>query len=213
MVGSRMTTGRDADLGEECAILVRRGAYRVQRQGAFWLSQQPTHPGSVLIGSWLPRVVNWVRLEPCSGGRPISLYNAHFDYLPWAHTRSADILHRYMDEHWDGSPQILVGDFNAPQGGAAYADLMAGRRGLPGFVDAWTVARERVGPAETFHGGTGMGRWPGRIDHIFVRPSESVIRVCTITEHVGPAYPSDHFPVVAELAIAPAGSIPRAAHG
>jgi endonuclease/exonuclease/phosphatase family metal-dependent hydrolase len=201
-IGSRLLAGPTADQGEFCAIFYRKTAFRLRAQGAFWLSEQPDRPGSVLLATWLPRVTNWARLEPARSGPPLTVYNTHFDYLnPWARARSAALLRRRMDRAWDGTPQVLLGDFNEGPGGGALPVLE--RPGPPGsppsLQNAWAVAARRDGPTDTFHGGTGAENWRGRIDHVFFRPPAPVPGVVVITDHTGSTYPSDHFPLLAEI--------------
>jgi endonuclease/exonuclease/phosphatase family metal-dependent hydrolase len=189
--------------GEHCALLYRAGRFDVAEGNAFWISHQPDEPGSVLPGSWLPRVVNWVRLRERATGRCVTIYNAHLDFLPWSPARSARILRQMLDSHWDRTPQILMGDFNAPPNSAAYRhfalDLKQGFH--PALADAWLSAQERDGPERTYHGGRGRGHWIGRLDRILFRPQMLVERVTTVTHHAGSVYPSDHYAVRAELRI------------
>lgn len=186
---------------EHCAILYRTEHFTWQEGSAFWLSHTPTTPGTVLSGTWLPRVVNWVRLRENASGNPVTLYNAHLDFLPWAPLRSARILRTMLDDHWDGSLQVLMGDFNAPPRSAAYTHLgkELTHTPHPPLQDAWELAAERDGPEGTYHGGTGRIRWMGRLDRILLRPIVPVLRVSTLTHRSETAYPSDHYPVRAEL--------------
>jgi endonuclease/exonuclease/phosphatase family metal-dependent hydrolase len=199
--------------GEHCAILYRRALFDLIEGNAFWLSHQPTVPGSVLRGSWLPRVVNWVRLRDRETAQPVSVFNAHLDYLPWSPPRAAQILRHSMDRHWNHEPQILMGDFNAAPKSAAYKNLSRQLKDsiYPALRDARLEAEERVGPDGTFHGGTGRIRWIGRLDRIFFRPDLRIERVTTITHHRGSHYPSDHYPVMAEVDL-PNASPMAAAH-
>jgi len=202
--------------GEHCAILYRTDRFEVADENAFWLSHEPDVSGSVLPWSWLPRVVNWVCLREREGSHPaaasaaaarsVMVYNAHLDFLPWSPVRSARILRAALDAHWDGTPQILMGDFNAAPNSAAYRHLS---RDLqhdahphaphPPLMDAWLAAAQREGPEGTYHGGTGRVRWMGRLDRILFRPDLEVQRVATVTHQSGSRFPSDHYPVLAEL--------------
>lgn len=203
--GSVPRTGESrhtADRGEHCAILFRKDRFRLAASGAFWLSARPELPGSLLWGTWQPRVVHWARLEEIRGGEVVTLYNAHMDYLPWAPRRSAIILRSHLDRDFDGTPQFLVGDMNTPTRSAAIRGLLRSGPGTPHappLQDAWVEAAHREGPVQTLHRGTGRGSWPGRIDHILFRPRMTVERISTVTHREGRVYPSDHFPVVAEL--------------
>jgi endonuclease/exonuclease/phosphatase family metal-dependent hydrolase len=198
----RSLASRNTDHGEHCAILYRKDRFRVCASGAFWLSERPEEPGSLLRGTWQPRVVHWARLEEMRGHGTVTIYNAHMDYLPWAPRRSGRILRERLERDWDGTPQFLIGDLNAPTQSVAIRGLL--QNGLrdprtPPLRDAWAEAARREGPAETLHRGTGRGSWPGRIDHILFRARMLVESLCTVTHCAGGLYPSDHFPVVAQM--------------
>lgn len=195
---------RVQDAGEWCPLFYRRDLLRVVASDAFWLSHQADEPGSVLPGTWLPRVVNWARFAAVEGGHPtVSIFNTHFDFLPWAAKRSARILWERLHTLWDGTAQVVVGDFNAAPGSAIHRCLLRDcvrHYGSPTFRDAWEVAAHREGPFETYHGGRGRRRWPGRIDHIFFRPAGLHVERCTtITHGRRGRFPSDHYPVLAEF--------------
>jgi endonuclease/exonuclease/phosphatase family metal-dependent hydrolase len=204
-LSSALTRARSsplADRGEHCAILYRKDRFRLAASGAFWLSERPEEPGSLLRGTWQPRVVHWARLEETRGHGRVTVYNAHMDYLPWAPPRSARLLRERLDHDWDGTPQFLIGDLNTPTRSLAVRGLLRPhprRPHAPPLRDAWREAERREGPAATLHRGTGRGSWPGRIDHILFRARMTVERLSTVTHSAGSLYPSDHFPVVAEL--------------
>lgn len=188
--------------GEHCAILYRKDRYEAAEGNAFWISHQPHVPGSLLHGTVLPRVVNWVCLRDKKNDCPcVTIYNAHLDFLPWAPLRSARILRQVMDTQWNSSPQVLMGDFNAVPNSAAYRHLgrVLKKSIHPRLEDAWLVAEEKFGPEGTYHGGTGRVRWIGRLDRILFRPDLRVERAITITHRKGNFFPSDHYPVLAEL--------------
>lgn len=187
--------------GEYCAIFYRMDRFRLLEQGAFWLSRTPHVAGSAMRGTWLPRVVNWVRLQD-NAEHKLSVHNAHFDFLPWAPTISARMVRRHLDEAWDGSPQILLGDFNSTRFSTAFRHLTNDRaHHAPPFRDAWLDAKVRRGPAHTYHAGSGRAHWLGRLDRILYRPAGWVERASTDTLHAGDTYPSDHFPLFADLAL------------
>lgn len=194
---------RVQDVGEWCPLFYRRDLLQVADHGAFWLSHTADQPGSVLPGTWLPRVVNWARFESLHDERAVSVFNTHVDFLPWASGRSARILWDRLHGYWDGTPQVVMGDFNVAPGGAVHRCLLrdcALPGGSPMFRDAWEVAAHREGPVETFHAGKGRRQWPGRIDHIFFRPAQIRVERCiTITHGVHGRFPSDHYPVMVEF--------------
>jgi endonuclease/exonuclease/phosphatase family metal-dependent hydrolase len=69
----------------------------------------------------------------------------------------------------------------------------------PGLTDAWETAASRNGPEGTFNGFKGVQTGP-RIDWILFRGPLRAVRAETVTKNAGGRYPSDHFPVFAELA-------------
>jgi len=199
---------RVQDVGEWCPLFYRRDQLQVADMGAFWLSHTADEPGTILPGTWLPRVVNWARFEATDGGSPITIFNTHVDFLPWAARRSGQILWEQLQERWDGSPQVVMGDFNAAPGSAIHRCLLrdcSHRPDAPLFRDAWEAAAHREGPVHTFHAGRGRRRWPGRIDHVLFRPLLHVERCITITHGLDGRFPSDHYPVMVEFG--------RRAHG
>jgi endonuclease/exonuclease/phosphatase family metal-dependent hydrolase len=87
-------------------------------------------------------------------------------------------------------PIVLTGDFNTAPSSPAHALLT----GL--LQDAWLDATSHSGPEATFHDFTGTP--DRRIDWILYRGLHADT-VRTVTTQQNGHYPSDHFPVVAEL--------------
>ena len=101
-------------------------------------------------------------------------------------------------------PVILLGDFNSQPGSEAH-DLLTGNKPWDDgtkadFRDTWDLVADHIGPTSTVHGFRGMPRREGaRIDWILVRGPVEATGVETVTYNRGGKYPSDHFPVVADL--------------
>jgi endonuclease/exonuclease/phosphatase family metal-dependent hydrolase len=91
-----------------------------------------------------------------------------------AHQRSGQILADLANSCYDGSPQVVMGDFNATQDSILYRTLQEQAAAHETashdatLHDAWHEAGEQSGPDETYHGGNGEGSFPGRVDHILV---------------------------------------------
>jgi endonuclease/exonuclease/phosphatase family metal-dependent hydrolase len=92
-----------------------------------------------------------------------------------------------------GSPALLTGDFNDAAGGRVYEAFREA-----GLRDGRPLAARVEGPEGTFHGFSGMEVGP-RIDWVLCSPGWSVVRFETVTYHQEGRYPSDHFPVVADV--------------
>jgi endonuclease/exonuclease/phosphatase family metal-dependent hydrolase len=192
--------GRALKTGGHCPIFVRRNRFHVVETGTYWISHQPQKPNSILIGTWLPRIVNWAKLEELETGKRLTVFNTHLDWWVLAHRRSGQILARIINDFDDGSPQIVMGDFNATKESSLYRVLteQAALTGAP-LQDVWENASSKIGSQETYHGGNGEGSFPGRVDHILLRPAAKIKRTVTLEEHTGEIYPSDHFPLLTEI--------------
>lgn len=187
--------------GEFCPILYRKERIRRVREGILRLSAPADDPISILRGDWLPRAVTWTRFETADG-EPFTVYNTHFDWMPWMGKRSCRLLREHLDRTWDGAPQIVLGDFNVELDGDAAQFLTSmdfAPGSLPPLRSAWDEAERCEGPEETCHLGTGEGLSTGRTDHILVRGALGIERVVTVDDHEEGRYPSDHYPVVADL--------------
>lgn len=188
--------GRDADgSGERMGVFHRADTLRVLASGDFWLSDTPAVPGSITWGHPYPRMVTWARFERVADGRRFTLFNTHLPYRPEdtdARTRGARLLAARIAALPADEPVVVTGDFNDGPEGPAHAALLAA-----GLRDAFDAAPRRTGPAGTFHAFTGKPQ--RRIDWILVRGFD-VRSVQTLDGAEDGRYPSDHFPLVAELA-------------
>ena len=193
--------GAAVDNGGYCPIFWNKARFNLKNEGTFWVSHRPDTPDSVMPGAWLPRICHWVELRDNQSGETMQVFNVHLDWWLLARARGGQIVAGQMNRKWKGSPQLLLGDFNAPRQSATWNYLLdeATRgRNLP-LHDAWSHAEEQVGPAETFHGGNGTPQFPGRIDHILIRPAAPIKKVIAEELHDEKIYPSDHFPLVAVI--------------
>ncbi|WEN14261.1 endonuclease/exonuclease/phosphatase family protein [Rhodanobacter sp. AS-Z3] len=186
--------GRDGgSKGEHMGVFYRTDRLQVERSGDFWLSDTPDVPGSKTWGQPYPRMVTWAHFRLRDGGGTFDYFNTHFPYLPEdVHARmlSADEILQRIGKLATSARVILAGDFNCGPDTPVHAKLTGT------LQDAWTTAVSQSGPAKTFHNFTGTP--DQRIDWILSRGFK-VISVQTITTHEGARYPSDHFPVIAEL--------------
>ncbi|MDE1893429.1 MAG: endonuclease/exonuclease/phosphatase family protein [Pseudomonadota bacterium] len=179
--------------GEHMGVFYRTDRLQLLRSGDFWLSDTPDVPGSRSWGQPYPRMVTWARFRLRHGGGAFDYFNTHFPYREQdvrARLLGADEILRRIGRLPPTARVILAGDFNAGPDSPVYAKLSAT------LHDAWVVARSRAGPAQTFHAFT--GKPDRRIDWILSRGFQTRA-VRTVTTHEGARYPSDHFPVVAEL--------------
>jgi endonuclease/exonuclease/phosphatase family metal-dependent hydrolase len=183
--------GGDAD--EHMGVFYRKDRLRVLESGNFWLSDTPDVPGSRTWGNIYPRMVTWARFARIADGTTFTLYNTHLPYRDIdepARIRCAELIRDRLDKLPKSERVILTGDFNTTSESRVHATL------TNSLTDLWTTAPQRSGPEGTFHDFTGKPQ--RRIDWILVR-GLAASRIETVTTQRDGRYPSDHFPVVAEL--------------
>ncbi len=180
---------------EHMGVFYRKDRLRVGESGNFWLSEEPEKPGSMSWNVSLPRMVPWALFETTESGKAFYFYNTHFAHREQdeqARTRSAELIAGRIGKLPAAVPLVLTGDFNTRPDSEAHRRLMAA------LQDAWQAGAQRSGPESTFHGFSGEPR-SGRIDWILFRGFAAPSSVKTIADHRNGRYPSDHFPVIAEL--------------
>jgi endonuclease/exonuclease/phosphatase family metal-dependent hydrolase len=186
--------GRKGGEGDEhMGVFYRADELRVLDSGNFWLSDTPDVPGSDTWGTPFPRMVTWARFQRKSDGRTFVMFDTHLPYRDQddaAREKGAALILKRIAKLPPDEPFVLTGDFNTTPDSKVHAML------TEHLEDAWLVAPRRSGPENTFHDFT--GKPDRRIDWILVR-GFGVEGVRTVTTHEGTLYPSDHFPVVADL--------------
>jgi len=186
--------GRHGDDGDEhMGVFYRSDRLRVVESGNFWLSDTPDVPGSITWGHPYPRMVTWALFELKASGRRFYYYNTHLPYREQdeeARSKGAAEILARLRALPASVPVILTGDFNTSPDSPAHALLTQELR------DARLTASSHSGPEATFHNFTGIP--DRRIDWIFYRGFRAVAEHTITTQQDG-RYPSDHFPVLAEL--------------
>jgi endonuclease/exonuclease/phosphatase family metal-dependent hydrolase len=150
------------------------------------------------------RVALRTRLRLDDGGT-VQFYTTHLHYKQEdneVRVAQVRLLHAWMEGHRDGSPQILVGDFNA----LPHHDpitFLAER-----YLSAYGAVHGRE-PEFTFPTPlVNRGEWRGTLDYIFLTPPArgapppvlaAQLAFNTPAEHDATLYPSDHFGVKATL--------------
>ena len=134
-----------------------------------------------------------LRIRVAVGGRSVDVVNTH---LAWqedaAAVRARQIADLVSMLPQDGTPVIVMGDFNAVQEDAGLAALTG-----PRFFSALPrgTAQTTLNPAK--------GHPPRVIDHIFAQADRfAPVRASVIgSEPVNGEYPSDHFGVAATVSV------------
>jgi endonuclease/exonuclease/phosphatase family metal-dependent hydrolase len=194
----------DSKSGEAVPILYRESRWRLddKQHGTFWLSGTPEVPGSKMWGNTLPRVVTWARFVDKQTGRGLYVYNTHFDHQSEpARQKSAALVGKRIAEREGREPVLLVGDFNADESSSAIKYLTGQSSESPvKLIDTFREIHPAGKHVGTFHDFRG-GEDGEKIDFILASPGVKVRSAGIVREHRDRLYPSDHYPVTAEVTL------------
>jgi endonuclease/exonuclease/phosphatase family metal-dependent hydrolase len=145
----------------------------------------------------LNRTLTQVTLKSKATGRVIHFLNTHFDHMgDQARLESARLIVRTLRSEGSDGAVIVTGDLNLRDNHPAYRHLTTS------LQDAATISQTPPkGGNMTFNGfGNDLQR-DNKIDFIFVSAGQSVRSHLVVTDLYQGLYPSDHFPVVATIAV------------
>ena len=194
--------GREADgSGERMAVLYRADILNPLETGNLWLCETPDVPGSSSWNSACNRMVTWGKFYRHDDRKMVYFFNTHFDHRSEEARRgAAHVLSEQIERIAGDGPVIVTGDFNA----AAESSVPWKTITEAGFTDTWLSAANHAGPSVTWSGFKAPeDRADRRIDWILTRGSLSARRCETVTFNRDGRYPSDHFPVFAEITFTP----------
>jgi endonuclease/exonuclease/phosphatase family metal-dependent hydrolase len=133
-----------------------------------------------------------VQVVHLNSGREFVFLNTHFDYVPSAIDESARLLRGWIAKTTESHPIIVTGDFNADKNSSAYHQLTSAARLMDVFRQVHTADENEA----TFHG---YGQAGDPIDWILASDSFEVVSAKIDRYHADDLYPSDHYPLHAEL--------------
>jgi endonuclease/exonuclease/phosphatase family metal-dependent hydrolase len=189
-------------LSEATPIFYRYDSMIPIESGTFWLGNQPNAPfrgnGGGRGGS---RIVTWARFHHLETARPVYVFNTHLSPRPGQqHLDAAARINERIASLPPGTAVIVIGDFNAAAGWSETWEVATSGA----LRDSWDLAAERRGPAQTFGGfGPPEDESLGRIDWILVSGPVDVSLVETVLHSAEGRYPSDHYPVLANIRVRP----------
>ena len=192
--------------GEIMAIFYLKSRFTNLENSTFWLSENPDKPGR----GWdavCNRIVTWGRFKDNRTDKVIYLFNTHFDHMGIiARKESAKLLLRQFEKICGDTNAIVTGDFNCTPDSEPYKILTEkDDHGMDKkLIDTKTISQyPHHGPDGTFTGFklTNLQQETQPIDHIFVSPGIEVVKHGTLSDIFDGRFPSDHFPVLAEIII------------
>lgn len=175
--------------------------HRILEYNTFWLSESPDKVGSSIWYSVFPRICTTALIE-LEDGNIIRVYNTHLDFL-FSKAREfglRKICEYIEDKHKkDDYPAILMGDFNASPKSKAIKEFSEGKYSAKKFI---TVQENK----KDIYSMSTLSKFKGKkkglhIDYIFVTEEFNVRKSEIIYYNKSGKYPSDHYPISAELEI------------
>ena len=185
---------------EKNSLLIKK-EYKVLEYETFWLSKTPKKVGSTVWYSLFPRICTVAVCETPLGEK-IRIYNTHLDcLLPVAREyglkKIIEVIKTYHEK--EALPCILMGDFNATPNSKLIKKFTKGKYINKKFIAVQDFDK-RIYKKATM--GTFKGREKGmHIDYIFVSEEFNIQCVEVVKYNKDRKYPSDHYPIVAEIKI------------
>lgn len=184
--------GRNADLtGERCTIMIRKNKYELLETETVWLNGDFYKAGDLDPKEGFARICTMALIQDKNTGVQTRIFNAHLAYQSEeVIQRNGQQLLKYIESYASSQiPFVLMGDFNSNLSRPLHQPFLAR------YKEAYqTLHQDRP---NTFHAyGDPIGI--DAIDFIYT-DRLSFLSVTTDTTRFDGLYPSDHYPVIAEL--------------
>lgn len=190
--------GRDdgKEAGEHSAIFYRKNRFTALKNGDFWLSETPDQPSKGWDATCCNRICSWVQLADKQTGKNLFFFNAHFDHQgKIARIESSKLILQRINSIAGNDPVIFVGDLNGDQQSLWYKNIDSSEI----FDDTYKQVQSPYAANGSFNAFGRNITSPAIIDHIFTTKQFIVNRWGILSDSYFGKYPSDHFPVLAEV--------------
>lgn len=182
--------------GEHSAIFFKTAKYKLLNKGDFWLSETPEKLGP----GWdarLNRICSWVQLQDVKSKKKFYVFNVHYDHQGVkARQESSKLILEKIKTIAGSNPTLLTGDFNGDHNSEWY-QLIANSSVIGDTYRAVKKPYANNGSFNSFK----TPNSPAIIDHIFATKQFSVRRWGILTDSYYGKFPSDHFPVMADVTL------------
>lgn len=196
--------GRDdgKEKGEYSAIFYDTTRLQVLDSKMFWLSETPEIPGSKSWDAAITRIVTWAKFRDRKTKKIFFAFNTHFDHIGQvARRESAHLLLKRAKEIAGSFPFVCTGDFNAKPSDEPIRVITDNADPLH-FTDSKELSQTpHYGPGGTFNAFKSKEINDQPIDYVFVSGKWKVLRHATISQSWDGRFASDHFAVLARLAL------------
>lgn len=181
--------------GEHSSIFYKKAKFKLLRKGDFWLSETPEKPGP----GWdarLNRICSWVQLQDLKTKKKFYCFNVHYDHQGVKARQESSVLILQKIKAIAGTaPVVLTGDFNGDHKSQWYLSIANSGQ----LKDTYREAALPYANNGSFNGFGKTMNSKEIIDHIFVTKGWKVKKWAVLTDSYHGKFPSDHYPVVADL--------------
>ncbi|WP_069998740.1 endonuclease/exonuclease/phosphatase family protein [Cellulosilyticum sp. I15G10I2] len=193
--------GRTRKLFAEKNSLLISKKHSIVEHETFWLSKTPKKAGSTIWYSLFPRICTTAIVQ-CESKLKVRVYNTHLDVLlPHAREYGLKKIGEFIEKHHakEKLPCILMGDFNATPNSKVIQEFSRGS-----YMNKKFIAVQETD--KNLYKKTTMGMFKGNqkgmhIDYIFVSEEFTINDVEILRYNKEGKYPSDHYPVIADVEI------------
>lgn len=178
-------------------IFIKKG-HEIINETTFWLSKNPHQEGSSLWYSMFPRICT-TALVSINDNR-VRVYNTHLDcLLPSSRAFGLKKITEFIEKNHleEKIPIILMGDFNASPNSKLIKDFNSGVFNKKKFVAVQEV-NKALYEENTFRHKRGENK-NVHIDYIYVSEEFNIKHAEIIKYSKNGVFPSDHYPLVADL--------------
>ncbi|MEO8821302.1 MAG: endonuclease/exonuclease/phosphatase family protein [Ginsengibacter sp.] len=196
----RYGIGRDdgKDAGEHSAIFFKKDKFSLLEHGDFWLSQTPDKPSLGWDATCCNRICSWVYLQDKKTKRKFYVFNTHYDYQKdLARNESSKLILEKIKKIAGDKPVIFMGDLNGGTETEWYKAIASS--GI--LKDTYNETKTRLENNPTYQDFGKAIKDTEVIDHIFVTKDFFVKKWGILSNTFHGKYPSDHFPVLAEISL------------
>lgn len=185
--------------GEFSAVFYKKDRFTLLDSGSFWLSETPDVPGVKGWDAACVRVCSYAKLRDNATGKAFVHFNTHLDHRGLvAMQKGAELVTAKAEEICPDLPAFFTGDFNVTPDSDPYRTVI--RAGFRDARDIAAVSDDSV----TFHVDVFVSDHLREaynvIDYCFVKGDVQVRSFRVLRDmYPGKRYPSDHFPVLAEV--------------
>ena len=180
---------------EYSAVFYLKDKYKLIDEGTIWLSETPEKK-SKSFNSACYRITTWAVLEDKETGKRYTHMNTHLDHvLESTRDGQAGVLLTKLEELQAQGNVIVTGDFNAYPHEDVYKRMIA-------VTDDVAFSAKTADEGITYHAyGKKKEEGQGAIDFIFTSKGVKADTYKIIRNTVMDMYPSDHYPIVADVIV------------